>query len=99
MKARDSYHDEDDIIDYDLDYESCVMNNHPECQYETGSSTNAFTGHQGLIQQFCGSDAVSNNDFPKINLKNFKTSYFLFIVLAYRFCKIIVIIFSRFVNG
>ena len=72
-KERGSYQYDDDI-DYDLEYESCVMNNHPECQYETGSSTNAFTGHQGLIHQFCGSDAVS----PEINLKNFINLLFPF---------------------
>ena len=41
-----------------LDFETCVLNELPECVFATGSSTHDYGGHWSLISQFCGHDEV-----------------------------------------
>ena len=62
MFERDPNYDVRKIIDFDLDYETCVLNHHPECQYKPNSKTYLHGGHRSLVAQFCGNAEVCKNN-------------------------------------
>ena len=59
MEERDPNFKLNSTLNVDLDFETCVTKEFPECLYSTGSSTHDYGGHQSLISQFCGHDEVS----------------------------------------
>ena len=40
------------------DYETCVLDAYPECQYDEDININDFDGNRGQMSLFCGHDPV-----------------------------------------
>ena len=58
MSQRNPHFKLNSTLDIKLDFETCVVNELPECVFATGSSTHDYGGHRSLIAQFCGHKEV-----------------------------------------
>ena len=55
MKERNPNHEDKTLY---IDYETCVLEAHPECQYVQGVDINVVDGNRGQMSLFCGHDPV-----------------------------------------